>query len=567
MGVVLLYYVYLFIITVVLGIGCTSLLKRANINPFLVPFFGGFIIALVAGIWAIWGNLGLTFEITLMVLTLLVGFLKKNVLRDFFFSLKAKLSSLPIILKFLLVIITVFALAQSASAPYVIDNESYYIQTIKWLDQYGYVPGLANFHFFLGQQSGWHILQSALNLDFISSSINDVNGFYLILANAYALDKLNHYRINKNMIHLAAGLFPVFNVFLFQFISAPSPDLAIYCITAILFTEFAEHYLSKPKNATDVLLLFLLVVFAVYIKVIAIFLIVFPALLYAKRRAQFKQDLCKLSVVSIAALAAFVAKNSIISGYPLYPLSFLKLQTDWTMPAALQQYLVDATKAYAFFITPEEYGQLSLWQRLAHWFTLPKLHGLFNKGNIVLLVLFPVVFRKKMTSKPYQVVYVITIVQLVFLWLSSPQYRFFMGYVIVLSTLILAQFLKGKRFTNFLLVASTLLVALPLFMPLPITQLTNNEFKQDLSRFSYRYFLRPHPQTKYTGVTYKNLTFGNLNYNTPTNIDFFWATGDCEVPCIQKQQLMDFKNYFEQAPQLRTGNLKDGFKSVHFAYE
>ena len=81
------------------------------------------------------------------------------------------------------------------------------------------------------------------------------------------------------------------------------------------------------------------------------------------------------------------------------------------------------------------------------------------------------------------------------------------------------------------------------------------------------YVLVPHPSTKYTQATYKKNTLGNLTYYTPTNIDFFWATGDGELPSIQQQQLEDFKDYFEQAPQLRTDKLEDGFKSVYFPYE
>ena len=112
-----------------------------------------------------------------------------------------------------------------------------------------------------------------------------------------------------------------------------------------------------------------------------------------------------------------------------------------------------------------------------------------------------------------------------------------------------------------------MLIAIPLFVPFSLKQVTDNSFKQELSTFSISYLITPHPQTKYPDAAYKNLNFGNLNYNTPTNIDFFWATGDCELPCIQQQQLMDFKNYFEQAPQLRTQDLKDGFKSEYFRYE
>ena len=567
MALVLLYWAYLLVTTGILGTATTRLIGHKNINLFLTPFMGGFTISILAGFWAILGNLGVSFEIFLGTITVVFAVTNRAHIKEYFFLLKAKIIALPSFSKIILVLIAVFALAQCASAPYIIDNESYYIQTIKWLDTYGYVPGLSNFHFFLGQISGWHVLQSALNLNSISSVLNDINGFYLLLGNAYALDKLRQYPSKKTPFYLTAGLFPIFNVFLFQFISAPSPDLPIYLLTFILFTEFTLYYVGDQVKRTPILLLFILVVFAVYIKVIAIFLLAFPVLLYLKDKAIVRKDIWKLAIVSILALSVFVVKNSITSGYPLYPLAYLKLETDWAMPLELQQYLVEATKSYAFFITPQEYEQMKLYEKVVRWLSLPKLHGLFNKGIIVLLLVYPFLLREQKLRKPYLTLYILTSAQLLFLWLTSPQYRFFFGYFIVLSCVLLAHLLKRVDYTRLILGLATLVIAFPLFVGFSLKQLTDNAFKQELSTFSISYLLHPHPQTKYPGATYKKLKLGNLNYNTPTTIDFFWATGDCELPCIQKQQLMDFKNYFERAPQLRTQELKNGFKSMYFPYE
>lgn len=63
----------------------------------------------------------------------------------------------------------------------MIDNESYYIQTIKWLDKYGLVKGLANLHVYLAQQSGFHILEAALNFDSVYDRFNDLSAFYLLI--------------------------------------------------------------------------------------------------------------------------------------------------------------------------------------------------------------------------------------------------------------------------------------------------------------------------------------------------------------------------------------------------
>ena len=202
---VLTYWCYLFIITSILGVGFQGVSKLKKVHPVITLFLGGFTTAIIASSWAIFSGLQGYFESTLLIFTITIAIWKRKEYGSFLLSLKAKINTLPSYLNILFGIIILFAVAQSASAPYIIDNESYYIQTIKWLDTYGYVKGLANFHFFLGQTSGWHILQSALNLDILSDRINDINGFYLVLGNFYAFDALSQYFKQKKKLLLIIG--------------------------------------------------------------------------------------------------------------------------------------------------------------------------------------------------------------------------------------------------------------------------------------------------------------------------------------------------------------------------
>lgn len=560
---VLTYWYYLFFITSVVGVVFQHSCKLGKSHPVIPFFLGGFAISILASIWAIFSGLEGTFESFLVFTTIGLGIWRRKTYHVFLLSLKAKLKTLPSYLAILLIVITLFAAAQCASAPYIIDNESYYIQTIKWLDTFGFVKGLANFHFFLAQNSGWHILQSALNLDAVLPFFNDINGFYLVLGNVYALDHLGQFFKNKEKHFLLIGLFPIFNVFLFQFISSPSPDLPIYLLSLLIFGEFLTHYTAGKKS--HISLLFVLGVFAVFIKVTAVFLILFPVILYLKNKKLFKQDFLKLTLISGIAFVLFVIKNSIISGYPLYPIASFRLtDVDWMLPMALQEYLVQTTKQYAFFLTANEYANSTLAQRIIHWLLLPKLHGLFNVAMSVAILVFPFFIRKIRFKKPLYILYFISIAQLLFLWLTSPQYRFFLGFFMLLALTIITVCISKKPLIQIGLTVATLAIAIPLFIPFNLNALTENEFQLSLSVFSTDYLIKPHPNTKYTQATYTTHQDGNLQMQIPTNIDFFWATGDCELPCIQLQHLTDFKAYFRSTPQMRTNNLKDGFYSYIF---
>jgi hypothetical protein len=554
------------VITSIVGVAFQDGFKLGKPHLVITFFLGGFAVALMACCWAIFNGLHGYFEGLLIVITLTLVLWKQKVYIAFLLSLKAKIKTLPVYLRVLWIIIILFAAAQCASAPYILDNESYYIQTIKWLDTYGFVKGLANFHFFLAQNSGWHILQSALNLDGVVPFINDINGFYLVLGNLYALDKLGLYFKQKEKPLLVIGLFPIFNVFLFQFISTPSPDLPIYLLSLLIFGEFLMHYTSR--KGSNISMLFVLGVFAVFIKVTAVFLIIFPVILYIKNKEFVRKDMLKLSVISGVAFILFVIKNSIISGYPLYPIASFRLtDVDWTLPISLQEYLVQTTKQYAFFLTPSEYENSTLGQRIIHWLRLPKLHGLFNAAMCVTLLLFPLFIRKISFKKPLYVLYVISIVQLLFLWITSPQYRFFLGFFILLALTMIAICITKERIIKIGITLATVAIAVPLFIPFNLNTITDNEFQLSLSIFSPEYLIKPHPNTKYTQATYTTHQEGNMQLYMPTNVDFFWATGDCELPCIQLQHLNDFKAYFRSVPQMRTTHLKDGFYSYTFDNE
>ena len=201
---VLTYWCYLFFVKSVVGVVFQYRCKLGKSHPVIPFFLGGFAISILASIWAIFSGLGIAFESFLILTTIGLGIWKQKIYRDFLLSLKAKIKTLPSYLTVLFIVIMLFAAAQCASAPYIIDNESYYIQTIKWLDTFGFVKGLANFHFFLAQNSGWHILQSALNADGMVSFFNDINGFYLVLGNLYALDHLGQYFTHKKKLFMCS---------------------------------------------------------------------------------------------------------------------------------------------------------------------------------------------------------------------------------------------------------------------------------------------------------------------------------------------------------------------------
>ncbi|GGG45898.1 LIC_10190 family membrane protein [Bizionia arctica] len=546
---ILLSWVYILAITLVAGVSLDRLLKLKDYNPILVLFHGFLAVTLVSGFWAVFFPINWRFHVFIVIITIILSFINNSLTVKYATLFKEEVCKLSTFFKIVFLLILVLILAQSASPPFLMDNESYYIQTIAWLNEFGLVKGLINLHLFLGQTSGWHLLQSAFNFSFLREGLNNLNGLTLLLGNFYALIKLNDYFKNKNNpLDLVVGLFPIFNVFLFQFISAPSPDLAVYVISLLVFYGFLMNYHACSRNG--IVSLVMLVSFLFLIKATTIIFVLFPLIIYIKHYKHVKQYTFKISLIVVFTLALILIKNILITGNPIYPFAGIEgLKTDWSLPSPIEKYFYNYAKAYGYGVTPEFYSNTSYLSLIKSWVLQIGMDGLLNKAILFILILFLVFIKRFKTNKAILFIYGISLLQLIILFVTSPQFRFYVPFVIILSLFLIAEVIKSEKVIKSLLAVSILAILIPLFFAIP---------KVQTNRFETGYMIEPHGNSQFE-TDYQTIEVGNTQINYPTNIDFFWGTGNTKLPALNKQQLDYFKTYFKVIPQQRTENLKDGF--------
>lgn len=559
MVLILLSWIYIFFSTINLGFVTDRILRIKNQNFVIHTILGLFTTTIFASIWAVFGRVNFEFHIVLLLINL-ATFLKfqkeiRLLYKLFFKELQSLISPLKIVLSS----ITILILAQCASIPYILDNESYYIQTIKWINEYGFVKGLANLHFFLAQTSGWHILQSAYSFSFLYDKFNDISGFCLLLGNIFSIIKLNDYFKSKDKNYLIIGLFPLANVFFFQFISTPSPDIPIYIFSFLIFFYFLQNF--KKLDVENFTLIVILVVFSLFIKTTSFALIFIPILLLAKNFKKLLPELFKSVLISIIILMLFVIKNTIVSGFPFFPvINFHFFETDYRIPETIVKLYYEETKLYGYFLTDEQYNKMTVYELITKWLTLPKLHGLFNKLSIILIIASPIFIFKFFNKKEIWALYFIMFLQLMFLFCTSPQYRFFMNFLLFFSFFLTALFLNQKRIILLSLYFSVFIIGFILLVPINLDALTNNKYAVILSNFSTKNIIFPYKNTK-SNTTFEYLQNGNLHFYSPIENDFFWSSGDGKLPCVNKEQIEYFNYYYKVKPQMRTTDLKDGFYS------
>jgi hypothetical protein len=556
MLLIFLSWIYILFTTINLGVVLDKIIKTKSNNLVLISFFGLFFTTILASIWAIFSRINIEFAAFILFLNSVIFFINKSRIIGLYKHHFNKIKSLHYVLKLYLTTITILIIAQCATAPYLVDNETYYIQTIKWLNEYGLVKGLANLHIFFAQISGWHITQSVFSFSFLYSNFNDLSGFCLLLGNVFAILKLNNY-FNYGGIHnLYIGLFPLLNILFFRFISTPSPDIPVYVMSSIIFYYFIKN--NKKIGTVKLFNTFLiLTLFVFYIKSTAAILLLIP-IYYLQSNFKFYIKNNYTLFISIVTIFLFVLKNTIISGYPFYPLHFLKIY-DFALPTEILTFFTKEKRIDGFHLSIQEFNNLSVFQIAKKWLFSSLIDSIFYISSLLMLVLTPF-FIKKYRNQSLWIIYFLMIIQIALMLLTSPQYRFFFQFILFFGLLFISYLFYNKRRILFALYLSLVVIFILLFVPVNYKALTNNKLLQQNNTFLSENILFPNQNSKYKNefTLYK---IGNLKYYSPSRSTFLWTTANGNLPCINKEQIIYFEKNLHYIPQLRTNNLKDGFYS------
>ena len=557
MILILLSWIYMFFTAVTFGIAFSKVIRTQQFELVTTTILGLFAITLLASVWAFFCPIAIGFHVVLGLLSIFFWYKSKATLTSVLESALAQIKSFSTPIKVLLSVSSLLVLAQSATLPFIIDNESYYIQTIKWLNEYGFVKGLANLHLFLGQTSGWHITQSVYSFSFLFDRFNDLNGFCMLLGNFFAFQKLHAYYTNGNRIDLLFGLLPLTYVFLFQFISAPSPDLPVYLFAFIVFSIFLEDAAASTKDGF--IILTLIALFAVFIKITAVILLVFPLVLLVKQYKSLKKTLFTVSCLGTLVLVLFILKNTMLTGYPLFPLPYFKMDGfDYTVPSIIMDFFFNKSMMNSFYIPFEAYDTASLLDIVKHYFLYNGMAGYIGIGSLLTLIVTPIVLIKKRATNSFWVIYFAFACLAVLLCFSSPQYRFYVYFTLFFWLLLLSFFLTRHKWIIGLCGLSLTFVGIVVFVPLSFGDLTSNALLSQNSTFHLKNIVIPEPNSRWK-QEYKGGSVGNMSYHSPIDTSFFWVTGNGALPCVNDLQIKYFEDGFFYIPQQRSTDLNDGF--------
>ena len=434
-------FIYMGILSFLLGIGIRGVVKRIfcyHIEDEISLFFGGLAFATVyAGIFSLFYGVGLLANVGLWGfgiagvwlerenLSPLIGKIKKMKKRKFFFLFVATL-----------------LFSYGASRGYLhFDTGLYHAQAIRWIEEYGVVPGLANLHCRLAYNSSAFGLTALYSFHFLGGqSLHTVSAFFALLLTVKSWDVVEIFWKKQVKISDFVKVSAILYIsMIFTEMGSPASDYFAMILLFFILIRWLELEEKEEKEITPYGLLCVLLAVNVTIKLsvaIMLLLVLKPAVILLKEKRYLQIGIYLIS--GIVAVLPYLIRNIILSGWLVYPFSSIDLFSfDWKIPIGEVQYDSEEIKVYAKGMTDVLKKDTPLGEWFPSWFealkTLEKVWILCSMASIimVLIAMILMVIRKNKKSYPFLFLGMVLVAGYLFWQIGTPLVRY--GYLYILA--------------------------------------------------------------------------------------------------------------------------------------
>ncbi|AKP24659.1 putative membrane protein [Leptospira interrogans serovar Manilae] len=478
-----------------------------------------------------------------------------------------KLLTFGLIHKNIIVIITfpflLSALVFSLNPPFAYDSGLYHIQSIKWIQEYSVVPGLANLHGRFGFNPNIFTIFALTSLkEIFKQEIFSVN---FVIYSILVLHSINRiYKILKQEGFTNSFLLHSIVLFLileqFMSLSSPTPDLISIVLPLYILTNLPknENGIHSKLNLENYFSSIILSVYTISVKLATIPLCILILLLIIRYKFDGKKLLIVISIIFLILLP-WLIRNVILSGYLIYPFSTIDIfNFDWKVP--LNAVVSEKLSITGWARNPgegyKEAAQMKFWEWFPIWWnTISKLNRLF----VIISFLSPIfifiysLFKKiKIDFQTFAILFT-SWIGVIFWILLAPDIRFgkaFLG-VSTISPLLYFNFrinffpIKISK-TSKQIILVFIFIIISVFL---INRRTYNRCKNFIRENSV-FFVRPKKIEIPKNLEFKKIQMNNLEVFIPAEGDRCY---DYEIPC------MPYKNY---SLILRGKTLQSGFKYI-----
>lgn len=485
--------------------------------------------------------------VILFLISVIYLILRRSIIIDIGRKIKKNINTYPYLYGTFAVIIIILFSHSLYSPQLHYDAGLYHIQTIKWINQYPAVPGLANLHYRFGFNSNIYPFFAASTFEKVFGqpvyALNFISLFVFILW-IFSKIQLHLLKSEPNKL-LAYTILLVISIITYMpWISAPCTDICVF-----IFSAFVIFNLTEKEHQNKKYLLIPLGIFAITIKISVLPIALFLALIVVNKHSlRIPNNLIAITILSIIIVIPWIIRFVILTGWLAFPLSSIDLFSfDWKVPVENVQNLENIIHNYPRYIpidTPLEERTLSMWFPI--WLKNQSLIDLILLSATVLsipLIIIIATLRKNTVDSQLLILYLLSVIGVLFWFNLSPRVRFGMPFIVASVLIPLFQINIKPSFTKVILIMGIFSVILFLynhwFHPWHFLKKLNN------------YWLYP---TKVEKVSNGNEIQYNY-YLIDNNVKCFYPENDelCfdhELPC-SINKIKDI--------HLRSTELKDGF--------
>lgn len=338
----------------------------------------------------------------------------------------------------------------TTQSPGQYDTGLYHAQAIRWVEDYGVVPGLGNLHMRLAYNSAFMPLQALFSLGWIAGqSLHSLNGFFCLAALVYVFSTVRLW--GENSLRVSDLLKCVMAVYVVQKaydMSSSGTDIEAMLLILYIFIKWSEFLESGREDGALYGWLCLVSVYAATVKLSAVCvtaLAFYPLYLFVKQK-NGKAVLAHVAA-GLFILAPWLIRNVIISGYLVYPYGGLDLfNPDWKMDkAVLAEDSLDI-KMFARGIRSASEYDTSLLGWAPRWFLANSVgERIAIVAGVVCIPLVLYLIGRSLRKKEYGLTALLSagMINLVFWFFSAPHMRYGGPYIYVLVAMTLGTFVKN----------------------------------------------------------------------------------------------------------------------------
>ena len=392
------------------------------------------------------------------------------------------------------------------------DTDLYHAQSIRWIEEYGVVPGLGNLHVRFAYNSSVFALSALYSMKFLlGQSLHTISGFFALLLSISAMDIMGSWQEKRFRLSDFARIAAIYYLTMIcDEVVSPASDYVIMCTIFYLVIEWLtvlEASKEKSESIVPYALLCVGGVFAVSLKLTAgliLILVIKPAYMLIREK-RWKEILLYISM-GLIVITPWIVRTVLISGYLLYPFPSLDLfDVDWKIPTAAATLDAAEIKTWGRAIYDASKVGMPIQEWFPNWFstTLSGTEKLLILADIVTLFVLVVIAawqisRKKWRELDFLLVMAAVAASYLFWQISAPLMRYGYSHVLLLVALtagyLLQRFMiKRKRICQ-VFYALVLVIGIAKLVPL---------YSYAVSVGGQSFYLTQKDYGKYESVSYK----------------------------------------------------------------